>query len=181
MKFTSDTHFSSQRTLELSRRPYKTTEEMDKDMIRLWNATVSPDEEVYHLGDFGNYEIVKKLNGRIHLILGNYERKDIEEGKVTKEELLNYGFVSVDDFIILDNFNEKLPNIKKLKLVHEPSKCKKDNEYFNLFGHIHGRQMCKRFGLDVGVDGHHMKPIDKDDVSFYMEAILKYYDDEVFC
>ena len=31
--FTSDTHFSSERTLELSKRPFKSVEEMDKILI----------------------------------------------------------------------------------------------------------------------------------------------------
>ena len=26
---------------------------------------------------------------------------------------------------------------------------------FNLFGHIHGRQAIKTYGLDIGVDAHH--------------------------
>lgn len=182
MKFTADTHFGAKRALELSRRPYKTVEEMDEDIISLWNSIVKPNEEVWHLGDFGNYEIVKRLNGNIHLIIGNYEQKDIDEGKETKESLLSYGFASIEDYHYLkidDNFD--IPNIDYLKLVHKPSDCDMNNpKVFNLFGHIHGRQLCKKFGLDVGVDGHHMRPIDAKDVSFFVVAIKEHYDYEVF-
>lgn len=181
MKFTSDTHFGSDRTLTLSRRPYLTVEEMDLDIIKRWNSLIKENEDVYHLGDFGNYDIVKKLNGRIHLILGNYEKKDIEAGKITIQDLLNLGFASVNEYLYINNFNEQLPEIKKIKLVHEPSKADINNpEVFNLFGHIHGRQLCKKFGLDVGVDGHHMNPVSEENIIFFSTAIKKHYDDEVF-
>lgn len=74
--FTSDTHFSQKRTLELSKRPFKSVEEMDQTIIDNWNSVVKPNDTVYHLGDFGNANIRKKLNGHIRLITGNYEFND---------------------------------------------------------------------------------------------------------
>ena len=74
--FTGDTHFSSERTLELSKRPFRSVEEMDKILIENWNSVVGENDTVYHLGDFGNYEIIKQLNGSINLIKGNYDRND---------------------------------------------------------------------------------------------------------
>lgn len=38
--FTSDTHFNSERTLELSKRPFKTVEEMNNVLIKNWNSVV---------------------------------------------------------------------------------------------------------------------------------------------
>lgn len=74
--FTADTHFGSERTLQLSRRPYKNTQQMDEALIRNWNATIKDTDHVYHLGDFGHYSNIKHLNGKVHLLMGNYERKD---------------------------------------------------------------------------------------------------------
>ena len=170
--FSADTHFDSERTLTLSRRPFANVEEMNEALIKLWNQTVAPEDKVYHLGDFGNYEILKRLNGKIILILGNYELKDIEEGKITREELVEkYGFEAV-----YDNLN--IPELNGIFATHCPNDCKK--EEFNLFAHIHGRQLCKRYGLDVGTDGHHFRPVSTEDVLFYKEAIEKYYDENVF-
>ena len=42
--FTSDTHFSSERTLELSKRPFRSVEEMDKILIENWNSVVGENE-----------------------------------------------------------------------------------------------------------------------------------------
>ena len=66
--FTSDTHFSQQRALELSRRPFSNLEEMDGVILENINDKV---RELYkinnelpiliHLGDFGNHELVKEF------------------------------------------------------------------------------------------------------------------------
>lgn len=51
--FTADTHFSQQRTLELSKRPFDSVAQMDKQIIDNWNSVVSAEDTVYHLGDVG--------------------------------------------------------------------------------------------------------------------------------
>lgn len=173
--FTSDTHFSHQRTLDLSKRPYNSVSEMNMDMVIKWNSLVGRDDTVYHLGDFGNYGFRKVLNGRIILLLGNYERKDIEDSIVTIEELENkYLFETVVDSKSL----KQLIADKKYELVHEPTNAITD--VFKLFGHIHKLQMVKRNGLNVGVDCHNFYPISLETVEFYRDAIENYYDEDVF-
>ena len=101
--FTSDTHFGSERTLQLSKRPFKSVKEMDEALIDNWNNTVGKDDIVFHLGDFGNYDVIKQLNGEITLIFGNYERKDIREQfnynmEAFIDKLLDIGFYDVYEF-----------------------------------------------------------------------------------
>lgn len=170
--FTADTHFGHQRTLELSKRPYNSVEEMDSDMIEKWNSVVGEDDVVYHLGDFGTYESVKQLNGNIHLVLGNYERDDIYSEKITLNYLFD-NFYSVYERIDIAIFNNK-----EYRLLHEPSRAY--NDKFKLFGHIHKLQMVKRNGLNVGVDCHNFYPIDLETVEFYRNAIENHYDKDVF-
>ena len=43
------------------------------------------------------------------------------------------------------------------------------------------RQKCKRFGLDVGVDGNHFAPLSEEDLLFFKRAVNREYDEEVFC
>lgn len=178
--FTSDTHFSSERTLILSKRPFRNTEEMDWEMIRNWNKVVTPGSIVYHLGDFGNYEILKYLNGNIHLVLGNYEEKERLDLGISMREfselLKRKGFSEV----ITASFYNPL----KTWMAHEPLKAKglrSIGSKYCLFGHIHGRQRIKEFGIDVGVDSNNYTPMSEEDVQFYLEALEKgYYDEEVF-
>jgi calcineurin-like phosphoesterase family protein len=75
--FTSDTHLADPRVLKIDRRPFQNMGEHDAAVIANWNATVQPDDEVWHLGDFigkaaGDCGLVlERLNGTKHLIIGN--------------------------------------------------------------------------------------------------------------
>lgn len=166
--FTSDTHFSSDRALTLSKRPFPNTKEMDWTMIERWNNVVNPCDIVWHLGDFGETWPINFLSGTICFLQGNYER----EGKSPIPEKADK--VSTDDTLLVDEFI----------LSHEPLKGK-GNAFnrFSLFGHIHGRQKVKPWGgLDVGVDCNNFTPVSIEEVRFYKNAIEKgYYDEEVFC
>lgn len=85
--FTGDTHFSSERVMTLSRRPFTATQQMNNRLIKNWNDHVAPNDSVYHIGDFGNYKLSRALNGSINLLLGNYERRDLDEHKITLHQL----------------------------------------------------------------------------------------------
>ena len=79
--FTSDTHFFHGRIIELCNRPFHSVEEMNEALITNWNRVVPRDGVVFHLGDFafgGPDEwnsILDRLNGEIHLILGNHDMR----------------------------------------------------------------------------------------------------------
>lgn len=106
--FTSDTHFNLQRTLELSRRPFDSVEHMNNILIQNWNRVVKPEDTVYHLGDFGDITYREYLNGRIILLIGNYELKDY-----TYSELNEY-------FYIIEEPTEVAIENNEFYLVHEP-------------------------------------------------------------
>ena len=173
--FISDTHFGDSRALELSKRPYNSVETMDYDMIMKWNTTVKPIDNVYHLGDLGDkLDFICYLNGTKYFLEGNYERY----GKYT---------YNVNDFDKV--FKEPTiitVNDKKYVISHEPisgATLKNQNPDVEgvIFGHIHGRQKIKTFGVDAGVDANNFKPISIEDIDFYLNAIKKgYYDEEVW-
>lgn len=83
--FTSDTHFGHKNIIEYCNRPFANVDEMNEELIRRWNEKVSPDDIVYHLGDFAFMpksriaEIVSRLNGKIVLIMGNHDPKGIRK------------------------------------------------------------------------------------------------------
>jgi len=164
--FTSDTHFGSDRHLELSKRPFANTFEMDMRFISNWNKTVNSNDVVYHLGDFGDFKTLKKLNfGVMFLLMGNYER-DIKDIKIDDPRVIvtNKLNVNIDDEYIL--------------CVHEPL-CDNNSNFF-LYGHIHEKGLVKRNGLNVGIDAHNYTPIDINTIKFYKNAILNHYDENVF-
>ena len=85
--YISDLHLSHANVIKFDSRPYDTIEEMETDLISRWNNQVSKGDHVYCLGDFiwkaGSDEwlrIIHKLNGNIHLILGNHDPRQYSTG-----------------------------------------------------------------------------------------------------
>ena len=77
--FTADSHFGHKNILSHCRRPFSSLEEMDREMILRWNSRVSPEDEVYILGDLmfsckDPEHYLRQLSGRKHLILGNHDK-----------------------------------------------------------------------------------------------------------
>lgn len=77
--YIADCHFYHNNVINLDGRPFADMNEMIEQMVKRWNAKVSPNSEVYILGDFswGTVENTKKLleqlNGRKYLIVGNHD------------------------------------------------------------------------------------------------------------
>lgn len=193
--FTSDTHFSQERTLKLSKRPFRDLDDMDWTIIERWNRVVHPNDTVYHLGDFGELWPMQYLNGNIHLIEGNYERDPNKNGNKPKAErhaeYRKAGFVGgiTEDYTI---FTDKASNNEtEFILCHEPltgmAVYEKKQHAGNdncmvLYGHIHGRVKVKHFGVDVGTDSWNYTPMSMEDIEFFRNALDKgYYDNEVWC
>lgn len=165
--FTADTHFGSERTLELSKRPFSSVEEMNWEMVKRWNTTVSEGDTVYHLGDFGSPAYFHLLNGNILMVRGNYDSDYVMD--LLKED--GAGEISKGHLFPLNGL--------KFWLVHKPVDAD-DKAKFYLFGHVHKLRMVMTNGLNVGVDCHDFKPIDVETVMFYRNAIENHYDENVF-
>lgn len=76
--FVSDTHFFHKNIIDFCNRPFSSVEEMNEAIINNWNNVVSPNDYVFHLGDFcfgGSPawdKCLDSLNGRKFLVLGNH-------------------------------------------------------------------------------------------------------------
>ena len=83
--FTSDTHFGHKNIIKFSNRPFKDVDHMNEELIKAWNRVVGEDDDVYHLGDVSltnadkTHEILKRLNGNIHLVIGNHEKSALQK------------------------------------------------------------------------------------------------------
>ena len=167
--FTADTHFGEERTLELSKRPFSSVEEMDWEMVKQWNGLVTDEDTVYHLGDFGDVGMLQHLKGKcIYLLPGNYDKEE------TVSQLTEDNRV-----VVIKSGNLLTYKSTPLNMVHAPEEMERLKDFY-LYGHIHKLQMVKKNGLNVGVDCHSFKPIDIKTVLFYRSAILKHYDHNVF-
>ena len=115
--YISDLHLSHANVIKFDSRPYDTTEEMEVDLISRWNKQVSNGDHVYLLGDFiwkaGSDEwlrIIRKLNGNIHLILGNHDPRQYSTGvqkalaEITSYKELNEKVDGKDYRLILSHY-----------------------------------------------------------------------------
>lgn len=124
----SDTHFAHAAIINYCNRPFASVEEMDETMIKNWNETVSNKDVVIHLGDFGlgkkEYiaSIVKRLNGKKILILGNHDNW-------SEQTYRDMGFHTVSRFPILYN--------DWYLCSHAPLQMFQNVPYKNCFGHVH--------------------------------------------
>jgi calcineurin-like phosphoesterase family protein len=148
--FTSDTHFGDHRVLNLSPRPVASLAEMDAGLIERWNEIVGPDDEIWHLGDFARTarcaaEILPRLNGRKHLVLGNNDPPEVS--CEPWESVAAYAEIEVEG--------------RNLVLCHYPfrSWSGMHRGAWNLHGHSHGRLKPLKRQYDVGVDARGYRPV----------------------
>jgi calcineurin-like phosphoesterase family protein len=149
--FTSDTHFSDHRTLNIQKRPFTSTSEMNDLMIRRWNEVVGPDDEVWHLGDFARRAddaagLLAQLAGRKHLIVGNNDPPGVQDCE---------GWASVGHYAELSEAGVPLV------LCHYPFRTWNGQHRgaLNLHGHSHGRLKPMPRQHDVGVDVRQWRPV----------------------
>ena len=128
----SDTHFGHSNIIKFERKEFETIEQHDQAIIRNWNAKITDNDIVYHLGDVGltrgDYlkNIIPKLRGRKILIMGNHDIKN-----ATKQFFLDIGFDEVYDHPIYLN--------SRILLSHEPAREAFENPFiYNIHGHLHG-------------------------------------------
>jgi len=168
--FISDTHFNHKNIISYCNRPFQDEFYMNEGLISDWNETVPEDGTVFHLGDFAmpcNYEnfksIIKRLNGEIHLILGNhcYQNKF---NKPKFKELLGNKVYDVVDLKVIDN--ELDYGHVKFFMSHYPHLFWQRGSY-HLHGHVHSGPKSSANEIvpyndrryDVGVDNNKYKPI----------------------
>ena len=167
--FTSDTHFGHHKEFLWGPRGFYSSEEHDEEIIRIWNETIAPDDDVYHLGDImledneSGIEKLKRLNGRIHIIIGNHDTD-------TRIDLYRQcpNVVSIDYALRL--------KIKKyhLWLSHYPTiTANYDDDkpwakhMVNIYGHTHQKE---KFYSDnpymycVCLDAHSNRPVSLEEI-----------------
>lgn len=171
--FTSNTYFSDEKQVKAKITPFKSVEEMDADLISRWNSVVSPKDIVYHLGDFGKYNNVKKLNGKIYLICGNHEKwvygRDFEGFRSKLKEM---GFADVFKSGI---FLDKKVLGEKIYITYKAKDCKKEG--MNLFGqsHVIGGNIKNGFNVSAMYNDYTPISVDrvKSNINFIKENIKK--------
>lgn len=138
---------------------------MNETIISNWNRVVGPEDIVFHLGDFclgGSAEwvnVLNRLNGKIYLISGNHDIKNLRQNYTKYFE-----HIAMQMYIEVDK--------QKIYLNHCPFLCYGGsyNGTWQLFGHVHtssnntGKDAPRLSMLlptqyDVGVDNNDFTPV----------------------
>lgn len=169
---TSDSHFWHENILKYCNRPFGSVEEMNEALVNNWNSVVKPDDHIYHLGDFcfGNVEKWNwclepgRLNGHIHLILGNHDPE-----RVFREGTLIERFDSIDfqKILIIEGWTVILNHFPFASFSNNY-----DHKVMALSGHTHVGQLSssvesydtlntiyKPNQYDVGADNNNFTPV----------------------
>jgi len=179
--FTSDTHFNHANIIGFCSRPFKNVNEMNEALIANWNRVVGADDIVFHLGDFclgGSAEwtnVLNRLNGKIYLIVGNHDMKNLRQSYYDRfEEIVMQKHIEIGN--------------QKIYLNHCPFLCYGGayKDTWQLFGHVHtsknntGKDASRLNMLfptqyDVGVDNNNFTPVSFDQVKAIIQKQVEQF------
>jgi calcineurin-like phosphoesterase family protein len=139
---------------------------MNETIIQNWNRCVSPNDTVYHLGDFCFAktsqqidEVGKRLNGKKILIAGNHDNPHLLR-QTSCFDQIKYGFYEFgtkhdndDLFFVLCHYAMRVWNKSHYGSIH-------------LYGHSHGTlpELNDSLSCDVGVDSWNFTPVSMTDI-----------------
>jgi len=173
--FTADLHLGHRNIIEYCARPFGDVEEMNAALIERWNAAVSPQDEVFVLGDFAlgqlsqTLPLVAGLRGRKVLLAGNHDRcwsghkKGVEAGT---RLYLDAGFDEIRQGVVPLNvggmavrachFPYRGDSLGRDRyLDHRPV----DEGSWLLHGHVHEKWKVRDRMINVGVDVWDYTPV----------------------
>lgn len=153
--FTGDNHFNHANIIRFCKRPFGDVIEMNEIMVERWNKVVKPNDDIYHVGDFGFgevFHILKRLNGKKHLTRGSHDKSIVPYRGM---------FVEISQILEVEN----------IILCHYAMRVWPRSHYgsWHLYGHSHGMLKGHGKSFDAGVDCWDFYPISLDQVKEEMK------------
>ena len=156
----SDTHFGHAGVCRFTHldtgikiRPWTDPNEMDEDMVRMWNELVAPNDRVYHLGDVvinrRCLPTLDRLNGKKVLIRGNHDIFKLEEYARYFEDIRGCKVLSKEG-IIMTHIPVHTSQLERWKA--------------NVHGHLHSNVLDDPRYINVCVEQIGFKPISLDEI-----------------
>lgn len=150
---TADTHFGHTNIMKYCDREFSDVWEMNVHIANEWNARVSDDDVVLHLGDVtlikdtsqytNTIDLIRSLKGRVILTPGNHDKNGMIEA------YSGWGWKIMKSITIGD-----------IMFIHRPPVLIPDGIKLIVHGHTHGTFKQEGF-VDVGVDSiSNYSPVD---------------------
>ena len=158
-----DFHDGHYNIINYCNRPFKDVHEMRETILNNFNSVVESDDIVFFLGDIGMNEqiadeILGKMNGKIHFILGNHDKSCMQAIKKHSE--------TVSDLIDAEIDGQPITMCHYAMRVWHKSHF----DAPQIYAHSHGRLPPIGKQWDVGVDNNGFKPLSYNDLKHIMES-----------
>ena len=175
---TSDHHFLHGNIIKYCNRPFSDVTQMTEVMIKIWNEHITKDDYVIHLGDLilgrrreRQYElaeeIIKNLNGRKYLILGNHDgfpKWFYREMGIPAMNYFHDGKFLFSHHQVVEEIKYPSKSVKRAKLYADKNHCK-----YVIHGHQHIDKKHKNH-FNVCVDLHNFRPINIKEIEDYFNG-----------
>jgi calcineurin-like phosphoesterase family protein len=159
--FISDTHFGDENIIKYMNRPFANAEEMERRIVKNWNAKVKKEDIVWVVGDFCFEKSTKapnskgfnyyknQLNGTIIFFNGSHDKNN------KCKSILRNAIVEHGGHVI--------------HLTHDP-KYANEKYDLNICGHVHGKngrifKQGSTIVIDVSVENWDYRPIDINEIN----------------
>lgn len=173
----SDLHLFHARGFVYKPRGFNDIQSMVDKIVENWNSTVNKNDDVFILGDLMlnnddlGIEVLKSLNGRLHIIRGNHDT----DNRIKK-------FIELDN--IVEICDAKYIDYKgyHFYLSHYPTMTGNlENKYLkqmllNIFGHTHSKDEFfedRPYMYNVACDANNCTPVLLDDIITKMQNKVK--------
>jgi calcineurin-like phosphoesterase family protein len=180
--FYSDPHFYHENVISYSKRPFASADQMNEELIRLYNERIGKSDVVLWLGDcfFCSAEkgarILIRLNGVKVLVRGNHDRPAAAMARM--------GFAVVADQLTLSISGKKVlashypyPGVQSAEDLREPGKQIVDKfdrpvrhkDQILLHGHTHSSERYLDGMVHCGVDAWDYRPAMYEEVESFIK------------
>lgn len=166
--FTSDLHLYHNMDFVFKPRGFDNIEDMSNIILENWNNVVTDNDDVYILGDLmlndneKAMNILKQLNGKIHIVLGNHDTSTRVELYKTLPNVVEITYATVIKYkkyhFYLSHYPTFTANLENGHL----SEC-----LINLYGHTHQRTNFYNdipWMYHVGLDSHENQLVSLDQI-----------------
>ncbi len=174
----SDLHFNHSREFVYKPRGFDSVEDMNIAIVNNFNSIVTPEDDLYLLGDLmlgqdmeAGLELVRQLNGRIHIVRGNH---DSDRRWEAYRELPNVIEMAAAIYLHYRKYHFYLSHFPTLTGNLEKESLKQMT--CNLFGHTHSKEHFfedRPYMYNVAVDAHNCTPVLLDHIIVEMNEKVK--------
>lgn len=166
--FTSDLHFNHDKDFIYKPRGFDNISEMNEAILKNFKETISPEDDLYILGDIflgelePGLELFKQLPGKIHIVWGNHDTNNRIKNIINCDNVVEViGYAGMIKYKKQMFYLSHYPTLTDNYDTDRPLK----QRVLCLAGHTHLEEKFDNCGsYNVAVDAHNCFPVSIDEI-----------------